>query len=131
MSLDLAPLFARAFFTAEAIRSTDALVEARKRFGNSSSGRAFSFEVPVPDRPDHRWFEEALVRKLVYFCESTSAPLPRCTGVFVSFFAGPRLYCVSASEVIAYASEVLGLSSDQLVARYGTGEVRKPVRLDG
>jgi hypothetical protein len=118
MSLDLSPLFALAFFTADAARATAALDEAR----GISGGR--SYEVVVPPEPDLAWFEGALVSKLVYFCESTRAPLPACAGVFVSFFAGERLHAVLVADVIAFACASLGVSPDELVRRHGTGEVR-------
>ena len=118
MSLDLSPLFALAFLTADASRATAALDEARGIAG----GR--SYEVIVPAQPDLVWLEGALVSKLVYFCEATRAPLPACAGVFVSLFAGERLHAVPAADVIAFACEALGLSADELVRRHGTGEVR-------
>ena len=122
MSLDLSPLLARAFFTAEATRATVALGEARAL----SSGR--SWEIIVPAEPDTTWLTETLLRKLVYFCDATRAPLPGCGDVFVSFFAGDRLCCVAAADVIAFAMETLGVSAEDLVKRYGTGEVRHALR---
>jgi hypothetical protein len=118
MSLDLSPLFALAFLTADAASATAALDEARGIAG----GR--SYEVVVPPRPDLGWLEGTLVSRLVYFCESTRAPLPACGGVFVSLFAGDRLHAVLAADVIAFACEALGASPDELVRRHGTGEVR-------
>jgi hypothetical protein len=123
-SLDLSPLLARAFFTAEAARATEALGEARAQV----EGR--SWEIVVPSAPDAAWLEGALLAKLVYFCESTRAPLPGCGNVFVSFFAGDRLCCVAAADVVAFAGEALGLTTDEMVKRYGTGEVRHPLRGD-
>jgi len=118
MSLDLSPLFALAFVTAAAASANTALEEARGIAG----GR--SYEVLVPPEPDLGWLEAGLVSKLVYFCESTRAPLPGCGGVFVSLFAGERLFVVDAADVIAFACEALGVSPDELVRRHGTGEVR-------
>ncbi|APR85025.1 Hypothetical protein A7982_10374 [Minicystis rosea] len=118
MSLDLAPLFARAFLDAEAVRANVALAEARERSG----GR--NWEMVVPPEPDLAWLDGTLLKKLVYFCDATRAPLPACAGVFVSFFAGDRLFCVEASDVIAFACETLGVTADELVRRHGTGEVR-------
>jgi hypothetical protein len=122
MSLDLSPLLARAFLTAEAARANEAIEEAR----GESRGR--NWEVVVPAEPDADWLSETLLRRLVYFCESTRAPLPGCGNVFVSFFAGDRLCCVTAAEVIAFACETLAVSAEELVRRYGTGEVRHAVR---
>ena len=118
MSLDLSPLFALAFLTADAACANAAIDEARGITG----GR--SYEVLVPPEPDAAWLEGALVSKLVYFCEAMRAPLPACAGVFVSLFVGERLCVVPAADVIAFACEALGVSSDELVRRHGTGEVR-------
>ncbi|MFT3765167.1 MAG: STAUR_1299 family protein [Minicystis sp.] len=118
MTLNLSPLLARAFLTAEAARATAALGEAREQSG----GR--SWEIVVPPEPDLAWLEGTLLRTLVYFCEATRAPLPACAGVFVSLFAGDRLCCVRAAEVIRFACDTLGVSPEELVRRYGTGEVR-------
>lgn len=125
MELDLAPLLARAFHSAEASHANVAIAEAREKLGE-----ARSYEVLVPDRPDDDWLSEGFLKKLVYFCESTRAPLPGCPGVFVSFFAGDRLHCVLASEVIAFACDRLATTSEDLVRRYGTGEVRHALRGD-
>lgn len=122
MSLDLSPLLARAFLTADAARANAALAEAREQ----SSGR--SWEIVVPAAPDAAWLEDVLVRKLVYFCEATRAPLPGCGNVFVSLFTGDRLSCVPAADVIAFAVETLGLPVEELVRRFGTGEVRHALR---
>ena len=121
-AVDLSPLLARAFFTAAAARAPAALGEARAQV----DGR--SWEIIVPGEPDAAWLESALLAKLVYFCETTRAPLPGCGNVFVSFFAGDRLCCVAAAEVVAFAGEALGLSTDEMVKRYGTGEVRHALR---
>jgi hypothetical protein len=118
MSLDLSPLLALAFLTADAARANAALDEARAVAG----GR--SYEIVAPAEPDLAWFEGELVRKLVYFCEATRAPLPACAGVFVSLFVGDRLQAILAADVIAFACTTLGVSSDELVQRHGTGEVR-------
>jgi hypothetical protein len=122
VALDLSPLFARAFLTADAAQANAALDEARSLVG----GR--SYEVVVPAEPDAAWFEETLLRKLVYFCEATRAPLPGCGDVFVSLFHGDRLSCVPASELVAFACAALSVSASELVKRYGTGEVRHALR---
>lgn len=131
MELDLSPLFARAFLAVDAARATEALVGARAEVAAGGAVRARSYEAVVPEGADRGWFEDTFLRRLVYFCESARAPLPQCAGVFVSFFAGDRLHCVAASEVIAFAGEVLGASPDDLVRRFGTGEVRHALRDDG
>ncbi len=121
MRLDLTPLLSLAFLSDEAARANAVLDEARTIAG----GR--SYEVMVPDEPDLTWFEGSLIKKLVYFCEATRAPLPACPGIFVSFFTGGRIHVVLAADVIALACTTLGASPDALVERYGTGEVRHAI----
>lgn len=128
MALDLTALYDDAFLVADATRANPALADARERFAAGPEGKSFSYEALVPDPPTRVWFEATLLRRLVYHCESTRSPLPRCQGIFVSFFAGERLYCVPAERVIAFACELLGQTPEALVERYGTGEVRHPIR---
>jgi hypothetical protein len=124
VALDLSPLFARAFLTADAAQANTALDEARSLTG----GR--SWEALVPPEPDEAWLDGTLLHKLVYYCEATRAPLPECGDVFVSFFHGDRLSCVHATEVIAFARAALSVSTEDLVLRHGTGEVRHALRPD-
>lgn len=126
--IDLYPLLERAFFSANARDATPALVEARARFAEGPNAKSFSYEVVIPPVPDRGWFERGLIARLVYHCESTRSRLPYCRGVFVSFFIGESLYCVAASEVIAFGARLLGKSSEELVQAYGTGEARAPLR---
>lgn len=121
MPLDLTPLLAQAFLSDDAARANAVIDEARGIAG----GR--SYEVVVPDAPDLAWFEGSLIKKLVYFCEATRAPLPACAGVFVSLFAAGRVHVVLAADVIAFACTTLGASPDTLVARHGTGELRHAI----
>lgn len=123
MLLDLQPLLARAFLTADVRRANEALGEAREQFAGPGD-RAFSWEVMVPPEPDATWLAEGLLSRLVYHCESSKAPLPGCAGVFVSFFIEETLYCVAATEVVAFGAARLGLPIEALVARWGTGERR-------
>ncbi|HSN98581.1 MAG TPA: STAUR_1299 family protein [Candidatus Nanopelagicales bacterium] len=128
MDLDLTRLYARAFHAAEAARAAEALSEARLL--QPGEGPVRAYEVIVPEGADLAWLEGGLLRSLVYFCESTRAPLPGCAGVFVALFAGDRLHCVAASEVVAFGCEALGVTPEELVRRHGTGEVRHALRRD-
>ena len=116
----------KAFLHADALEANAALSRAREGFPGERE-RVFSFEVTVPAASGRAWLEGELLPKLVYFCESRKAPLPGCAGVFVSFFVGEKLACVSAADVVAIACEELATSPAALVARFGTGELRKPV----
>lgn len=129
VSIDLAPLFDDAFVVADAHKANAVLADAREVFASRHpSGKAFSYEAIVPDPPTRAWLTDVLLKKLVYHCESTRSPLPECRGVFVSFFVDDRLHCVAADRVVAFACELLETTPEALVARYGTGEVRHPLR---
>jgi len=129
MTFSLDPLLSLAFFTGPAAEANAVLDAARAAFPSPEGpGRAaFSYEVVVPEAPDPAWLEERFLSRLVYHCESRRAPLPACAGVFVTLFVGPQLYCVAASEVVAWAQGQLGCSSEALVERFGTGERRGPM----
>ena len=72
-------------------------------------------------------FAQDLLPKLVYHLESIGAHLPACGGVLIAAFAGDRLYFVDAEALVARASRMLGVSSDELVRRHGTGERRTAI----
>jgi hypothetical protein len=73
-------------------------------------------------------FARDLLPKLVYHMESIGAHLPACRGVVISAFVGERLYFVEADKFLARACRILGVTADELVRRYGTGEQRTAVR---
>jgi hypothetical protein len=66
--------------------------------------------------------------KLVYHLESVGARLPRCRGVMISAFLGERLFLVDAEALLARVCRMLGVTPEQLVARYGLGERGTAVR---
>lgn len=126
--MDLRPLLDRAFLVAEAREANAALARAREEFARTPDAKSFSYEAVVPEDPDPAWLTDGLIRKVVYHCESTRSPLPECAGVFVSLFVGQRLFCISAADVVGFACEVLELTPEILVERFGTGESRQPLR---
>lgn len=69
-------------------------------------------------------FARDLLPRLVYHLESIGAHLPECRGVLIAAFAGDRLHFVDAQAFLSRAARMLGVSSDELVRRYGTGERR-------
>jgi hypothetical protein len=72
-------------------------------------------------------FAKDLLPKLVYHLESIGAHLPDCRGVLIAAFAGERLHFVEARAFLSRASRMLGVTSDELVRRHGTGERRTAV----
>ncbi len=121
MAIDMQPLLGQAFFHVPLTNATQAIAEARDRYAAETQTAGFSFELVVPDDPDQPWLADKLIRPLVYFCQSYGV-LPSCAGVFVSLFVRSELYCVAASKVIHWASVLTGMSTDDLVAAYGTRE---------
>ena len=71
-------------------------------------------------------FATDLLPKLVYHLESIGAHLPACQGVIISAFRGERLYFLDAKDLVARACSLLGVTAEQLVDLYGTGEERTP-----
>jgi hypothetical protein len=122
MTIDIQALTRHAFICAPAEGATPALAQARERFSTESGLAGFSFEVVAPDQPDERWVKEELVRPLVYYCESVGAPLPNCSGVFLSLFYGKHLYCIVAAEAIAWAATTLRTDAGTFARNYGTRE---------
>ncbi|MDF1561404.1 MAG: STAUR_1299 family protein [Deltaproteobacteria bacterium] len=133
MPLDLSPLWEQAFLEGEARDANRLLGEAREAFARLTAdqrGEPFSYEVIVPEAPGADWLLEVLLPKLVYHCETRRAPLPECGAVFVSAFVGERLLCVPAAAFVALGRELLGCSVEELVERFGTGEVRHALGRD-
>lgn len=73
-------------------------------------------------------FEREQLPKLVYHLESVGAHLPGCHGVLVAAFAGERLFFVLAEALISRFCGISGATPEQLVERYGTGELRTAIR---
>lgn len=129
MAFDLTRLIERAFFYDRPLRNaTESIARARAAFAALTQGDGASFEVVAPLDADEAWVHRDLLQPLVYFCESEGRTLPRCPGVFLSLFVDDALYCIGAAEVIAWAGDALGLTADELRARYGTHELETSLR---
>jgi len=116
----------------------DAFSEAAARDANSAIARARRQRAggnpDEDDAPALRSYEiiltafepfaRELLPKLVYHLESIGAHLPDCRGVMIAAFADERLYFVDARAFIARACRMLGVSSEELVRRHGSGERR-------
>lgn len=124
MSTPYDPLFSRAFARAPAAQANSAIQSARESQGD----QARSFEMVLPEGADLRWLERELLPRLVYHLESLGIRPPVYPGVFLSLFAGEDLLFIAVRELMAFSSEALGLTADQMYERWGTGERRTPVR---
>ena len=126
----LRELLAGAFREVPAREANEAIARARReRAGgdpdDDDSPALRSYEIVLTT-----WetFVREQVPKLVYHLESVGAHLPECRGVIVSAFFGERLFFVDAKDVVAKVCAMLGVTSDQLVERHGTGERRTAIR---
>jgi len=89
---------------------------------------ARSYEIALAASATFESFAREQLPKLVYHLESIGAHLPHAGGVVICLFAGERLHFLQAGELIAAVCRELGKSADELVALYGTGELRTAVR---
>jgi hypothetical protein len=128
-TIDLQPLLQRAFFNFKVeSTATEALEAVADEFARSTRGEGFHYEIVAPQDPDTEWLMERVLHPLVYFCQSRGTPMPQFPGVFVALFVGDRLHGIAVSEVLDWAHETLGVSPEELIAKYGTGEVETALR---
>ncbi len=118
------PLLDLAFERASALEANLRIEDLRERLGRESPAR--SYEVVLPERSSLEWLAESLMPRLVYYLESLGARPPEAPGIFLSVFAGQELYFLRVQDVFTFAGSALKLSSEQMLARWGTGEPRAP-----
>jgi len=129
MAIDLKPLTERAFYQDQPLENaTQAIAKARDQLAARTQTDGVSFEVVTPAEVDEAWADRSLLRPLVYFCESEGRPIPLGAGVFLSLFIGDALFCIAVPDVMTWAKAQLGLTSDELRARYGTHELDTALR---
>lgn len=116
-------LLRSAFRTAPGREANEAIERVRSEQGSGEEGgdEPRSYELVLTG-----WepFEKEQLPKLVYHLESIGSHLPGCSGVFIAAFTGDELRFLHARDLLAEAGRMLGLSPEQLVERYGTGESR-------
>jgi len=113
-------LLDRAFERAPAPEANERINAIRDRLGRQAPAR--SYEVTAPAAAGLSWFEQAMMPRLVYYLESVGASPPEASGLFVSLFAGSELYFLHVRDIFAFATEALGISTEQMLERWGTGE---------
>lgn len=116
------------FRTVPAAQANEAIDLTRRREGQVDGGPARSYEVVLEPGADFASFAREQLPKLVYHLESIGAHLPEARGVLLAIFFGAELRFVHAGEAMARICQLLGQTPAQLVAQYGTGEVRTAVR---
>jgi hypothetical protein len=122
----LQPLLDRAFGLAPAVEANRAIAEARDAMGTA---KPVSYEVLVGGAEALAVLAARLVPRLVYHLESLGARPPGWGEVFLSLFVGERLHFVRVAEAMPLLLAPLGLSGEEALARFGTGELRVAVQL--
>lgn len=125
MDATLQPLLARAFHRAAAPNANAAIDEARKRAGVEEP---FSYEVLVPEGATLAELAAKILPRLVYHLDSRGARAPAFEGVFLSLFIGGELVFVHVRDAMPLLAEAVQLSLEELVERYGTGELRRALK---
>jgi hypothetical protein len=87
-----------------------------------------SYEATLEPGSGAAWLSETLLPRLVYHLESLTIRPPDYPGIFLSLFVGEELLFLHMVDVMRFASQTLGLSDDQIYARWGTQELRTAVR---
>jgi hypothetical protein len=128
MDPKLTPLFEKAFDRAPALRANERIQAAREALAAQPKVR--SYEVVVPPEPTLEWLRTTVLPRMVYHLESLGLRPPQAPGVFVTFFMGEELVLVHGRDLFAFAEQALGMTSAQMLERWGTGERRTPIRGD-
>jgi len=89
---------------------------------------ARAYELVLPPGATFESFIRTQLARLVYHLESIGAHPPHARGVVVCLFAGEDLHFLQAGELLTAVCAELAISSDELVRRYGTGELRTAIR---
>ncbi|MBI5543658.1 MAG: hypothetical protein HY901_07225 [Deltaproteobacteria bacterium] len=122
----LQDLLDKAFSRSPAREANDAIHRIRESEGIGVR----SFELVAPSDAGIAWLEKDVLPRLVYHLESLGIRPPSYKGVFVSLFQGEELFFIRTLDFMAIAGAALHLSADQMYARWGTGELRRPMSLD-
>lgn len=92
-----------------------------------SEALARSYELVLDPDATFAGFAEKTLPRLVYHLESIRAFLPGVEGVVVCIFEGDRLHFLHGGEFLGEICRQLGVTPEELSARYGTGELRTAV----
>jgi len=119
----LEALLARSFLCARAADANAEIDAVRSRGREELGAELLSYEILVPALEPMRHLVEAVLPKLVYFLDCRGAKLPHAPGVFASLFVGDELYCMHAADLIDELAKGSGLSTAQMVERWGAASV--------
>ena len=101
---------------------------AQENEDDADAPMARAYEIALPAGATLETFARDQLPKLVYHLESIGAHPPHARGVVVCLFAGEDLHFLQAGELLTAVCAELAISSDELVRRYGTGELRTAIR---
>ena len=115
-----------AFRTVPAREANAAIAKMRDEIGEGEEARSYELVFDA----DFTWdaFVGEALPKLVYHLESIGARPPSCNGVVISLFAGEWLHFIDAKAFLELVCRLLAITPAELLARYGTGELRTAVR---
>jgi hypothetical protein len=125
MHPSLQPLQDRAFHRAAAPEANAAIARARELAG---SDEPHSYEVVVGAQETLAELAQRVLPRLVYHLESRGARAPEFAEIFFSLFAGDALLFVHARDAMPLLADAVHLSQEQLVERFGTGELRRAMQ---
>ncbi len=126
MDSKLAQLFSLAFDRGPAREANARIQAARDQLASQSKVR--SYELLAPAEPTMEWLTETVLPRLVYHLESLGVLPPEAPGIFLSLFVGEELLLIHARDLFAFASLELGLTAQQMLDKWGTHELRVPIR---
>lgn len=116
-------LLGRAFATRPAEQANTAIAEVRSERGGVL-GEALSYEGVLPVGREREHLCDVVLPRLVYFLDCRGARPPSAPGVFVSLFHDRTLYFVAPEVVFDVLVRATGLTTDEMVARFGASASR-------
>ncbi|MBS2021008.1 MAG: hypothetical protein JST92_01250 [Deltaproteobacteria bacterium] len=111
--------------------ASDEAVDAALSEDPDSLPLSRSYELMLGPDATFASFAKDQLPKLVYHLESIGARLPAAAGVLVCVFEGESLHFLQGGEVIEECLKQLGLTAEELSAKYGTGELQTAARDPG
>ncbi len=118
----LRAVLARAFHRARAADANAEIARMRQEQGGEGAEHV-SYEILVPEREPVRYLVETALPRLVYFLDCRGSKLSGAHGVFATLFVGDELYFVRARDLVDELSRLSGLSTDEMVRRWGSQSV--------
>ncbi len=113
----LTQILALAFDEVPGEKANEAIAFARSE-RDPNGGDAVSYEVVMPPGAGVEWLSDTLLPRLVYFLDCRGSSLASTGGVFVSLFAGERLYFFDPGTLVEATRGERTLA--ELIEAYGS-----------